>query len=199
MEQISNDDGSGGYHRPCAATAALTSALSSPGCTTAVRVTGSTVISRIFSVDSTIPPSTAVAPPDRPVPAPRGTTGMRWAVAQRNTVCTCSVLDGRTTAIGVPQIRVGGAVLSVGRHDVGVGDDDAVGQFGDQGCDLRIGHGTQSYGPSGAGESSSRSCGNTTDTNPTTSIGTASARKVTVSPAASASGPATIRPTGPAA
>ncbi|MCV7081411.1 hypothetical protein H7H37_09035, partial [Mycolicibacterium insubricum] len=42
-----------------------------------------------------------------------------------------------------------------------------------------------------------RSCGNTTDTNPTTSIGTASARKVTVSPAASASGPATIRPTGP--
>ena len=73
--QISYDDGSGGYHRPHSATAFLTSTLSRPGCATAVRVTGSTVIARIFSVQSTIPPSTAVAPPDSPVPAPRGTTG----------------------------------------------------------------------------------------------------------------------------
>jgi hypothetical protein len=46
MLQISNDDGSGGYHSPYSATAFLTSALSSPGWTTAVRVTGSTVMSR---------------------------------------------------------------------------------------------------------------------------------------------------------
>ncbi|WP_234810374.1 FAD-binding oxidoreductase, partial [Mycolicibacterium moriokaense] len=41
---------------------------------TAVRVTGSTVMSRIFSVVSTIAPLRAVAPPDSPVPMPRGTT-----------------------------------------------------------------------------------------------------------------------------
>src|ERR1700722_11922057 len=74
MLQISYDDGSGGYHSPCSASAFLTSALNSPGCTTAVRVTASTVISRIRSVDSTIPLSNAVAPPDNPLPAPRGTT-----------------------------------------------------------------------------------------------------------------------------
>ena len=102
MLQISYDDGSGGYQSPYSATAFFTSALSSPGCATAVRVTGSTVISRIFSVDSTIPPSTAVAPPDRPVPAPRGTTAIRLSEAQRNTVCTSSVRVGRTTANGVP-------------------------------------------------------------------------------------------------
>src|SRR5579884_3697659 len=88
MLQISYDDGSGGYHSPYSATAFFTSALSRPGWHTAVRVTGSTVMSRIFSVDSTIPSSTAVAPPDRPVPAPRGTTGTRCLLAQRMIVCT---------------------------------------------------------------------------------------------------------------
>src|SRR5271165_2646491 len=102
MLQISNDDGSGGYHRSCSATAFLTSALNSPGWHTAVRVTGSTVMSRIRSVASTMPLSSAVAPPDRPLPAPRGTTGMRCRLAQRNTVCTSSVRSGRTTAMGLP-------------------------------------------------------------------------------------------------
>src|SRR6185312_11218448 len=102
MLQISNDDGSGGYHSPYSATVFLTSALSRPGCTTAVRVTGSTTMSRIFSVDSTMPPSSAVAPPERPLPAPRGTTGTRWALAHRMTICTCSVVSGRTTANGLP-------------------------------------------------------------------------------------------------
>ena len=102
MLQISYDDGSGGYQRPYSATVFFTSALSSPGWQTAVRVTGSTTMSRIFSVDSTIPPSTAVAPPDRPVPIPRVTTGTWWAVAHRSTVCTSSVRFGRTTATGFP-------------------------------------------------------------------------------------------------
>src|SRR5689334_6833076 len=102
MLQISNDDGSGGYHNPYSATAFFTSAFNSPGCTTAVRVTGSTVISRIFSVLNTMPPVTAVAPPDSPVPAPRGTTAILLAVAHRITVCTSSVRWGRTTAIAVP-------------------------------------------------------------------------------------------------
>ena len=102
IEQISYDDGSGGYHRPCSATAALTSALYRPGCTVAVRVTGSTSIARISSVDNTIPPSTAVAPPDRPEPAPRGTTGTPWVLAQRMTSRTSSVVRARTTASGMP-------------------------------------------------------------------------------------------------
>lgn len=102
MLQISNEDGSGGYHRPYSAAAFFTSALNSPGWHTAVRVTGSTAMSRIFSVESTMPLSRAVAPPDRPLPAPRGTTGTRFAVAQRSTVCTSSVRRGRTTASGLP-------------------------------------------------------------------------------------------------
>ncbi|CFR76265.1 Uncharacterised protein [Mycobacterium tuberculosis] len=102
MLQISNDDGSGGYHRPCSAAASFTSALYRPGWHTAVRVTGSTVMSRIFSVDSTIPPSRAVAPPERPLPAPRVTTGTWFALAQRSTVCTSSVRRGRMIASGLP-------------------------------------------------------------------------------------------------
>ena len=102
MLQISYDDGSGGYHSPCSATARFTSALKSPGCTTAVRVTGSTVMSRIRSVESTMPLSKAVAPPDNPLPAPRGTTATRCRLAHRSTACTSSVRRGRTTAIGFP-------------------------------------------------------------------------------------------------
>src|SRR6202044_4052847 len=96
------DDGSGGYHSPYSATVFFTSALSSPGWHTAVRVTGSTTMSRIFSVAKTIPPSPAVAPPDRPVPIPRVTTGIWWALAHRSTVWTSSVRRGRTTATGFP-------------------------------------------------------------------------------------------------
>ena len=102
IEQISKEDGSGGYHSPAAAAAAFTSALNRPGCTTAVRVTGSMVISRIRSVHSTMPSLRAVLPPDRLVPAPRVVTGIRWAVAQRNADCTCSVDSARTTASGTP-------------------------------------------------------------------------------------------------
>ena len=54
------------------------------------------------SVDRTIPPSTAVAPPDSPDPAPRGTTGTEWVLAQRMTSWTSSVVRARTTARGVP-------------------------------------------------------------------------------------------------
>jgi len=104
MLQISNDDGSGGYHSPYSATVFFTSALSSPGWATAVRVTGSTVMSRIFSVLSTMPPFSAVAPPESPVPIPRGTTAILLAVAHRITVCTSSVRRGRTTASAVPAV-----------------------------------------------------------------------------------------------
>src|SRR5699024_11642239 len=102
IEQISYEEGSGGYQSPCSAAAALTSALSSPGWIVAVRVTGSTAMSRISSVLSTMPPSTAVAPPDSPEPAPRGTTGTPYSVAQRMTFQTSCVDPARTAHIAVP-------------------------------------------------------------------------------------------------
>ena len=94
---------------------------------TAVRVIGSTTMARIFSVDNTIPSSTAVAPPDRPVPAPRVTTGTRCLLAHRITVCTSSVRRGRTTALGLHLdglVRRRGVVgVVVVRDDLGVAHD----------------------------------------------------------------------------
>ena len=52
IEQISYDDGSGGYHSPCSAAAALTSTLRAPGSTTATRAAGSISTARIRSSDS---------------------------------------------------------------------------------------------------------------------------------------------------
>ncbi len=49
-----------------------------------------------------MPPSTALDPPDSPLPAPRGTTGTPWAAAQRTVACTSAASRARTTAIGVP-------------------------------------------------------------------------------------------------
>ena len=102
IEQISNDDGSGGYQSPCSRAAAFTSALSRPGCTTATIACGSTVMARIRSVDSVMAPSIADDPPDSPVPAPRGTTGIEWALATRSAACTSAVLVARTSASGTP-------------------------------------------------------------------------------------------------
>ena len=102
IEQISYDEGSGGYHSPCAAAAAFTSALKAPGSTTATRVATSISIARIRSRLSTMPPSTAHDPPDSPLPAPRGTTGTPCAAAQRTAVWTSVSSRARTTAIGVP-------------------------------------------------------------------------------------------------
>ncbi len=105
IEQISYDDGSGGYHSPCSAAAAFTSALNAPGSTTATWQPVSISIARIRSRLSTMPPSTADEPPDSPLPAPRGTTATRCAAAQRTATCTCSACSARTTAAGVPAPR----------------------------------------------------------------------------------------------
>src|SRR3546814_10490727 len=71
MEQISYDDGSGGYHRPSLRAAALTSTFRAPGWTTATIASASMRTSRIRSVDSVMQPSTAADPPASPVTAPR--------------------------------------------------------------------------------------------------------------------------------
>src|SRR6478735_1552178 len=102
IEQISYEDGSGGYHSPWAAAAAFTSALNAPGSTTATRVVVSISIARIRSRESTMPPVTALEPPDRLVPAPRGVIPTLCSAAQRTTACTWPASVGLTTAIGVP-------------------------------------------------------------------------------------------------
>ena len=100
IEQVSYELGSGGYQSPCAAAAALTSALSAPASTRTVRVAGSTVLVRIRSVDRVIASRCPDAPPESPVPAPRGTTATPWALAQRSVATTWSVLSARTQATG---------------------------------------------------------------------------------------------------
>ena len=55
-------------------------------------------IRRIFSKERTIPPAKGTAPPESPVPAPLGVTGMRFLFAYSSTADTCSVVSGKTTA-----------------------------------------------------------------------------------------------------
>src|SRR5947208_2991943 len=95
--------GSGGYHRPCSAQARRRSSLTTPGWTTAIRSSGSmAVIAFIASKETTTHPSTALAPPDRPVPAPRATIGTPCSAHHWTIFRTSAVSRGRTTAAGVP-------------------------------------------------------------------------------------------------
>src|SRR5690349_16307164 len=50
---------------------------------------------------SAMPPLIVTAPPESPVPAPRGTTGTPCLAATLMTSATCRVLDASTTASGV--------------------------------------------------------------------------------------------------
>ena len=95
--------GSGAHHSPCSASAAFRSALRMPGSTTASRSSGRTSRMRsIARTDSAISPAPAFAPPARPVPAPRVTTGVRVSVAMRRVACTSSTERAWTTASGMP-------------------------------------------------------------------------------------------------
>src|SRR3954447_17985371 len=95
--------GSGGYHRPCSATAALRSSLTTPGSTTATRSSASISSTRsIRDRSSSRQPSTALAPPDSPVPAPRVTTGTPSSAQAATTCCTSAVLRARTAASARP-------------------------------------------------------------------------------------------------
>ena len=49
---------------------------------------------------STTPPSSAMAPPERPVPAPRATKGTPAAAQARTRPATCAVSVGKATATG---------------------------------------------------------------------------------------------------
>ena len=89
MLEISWLAGSGAYIRSCLAAARSSSAVMTPGSTTAISSSGE--ISRIRfsrSVEMTSAPLGTLAPPESPVPRPRGTTGTANAVAPRNSICT---------------------------------------------------------------------------------------------------------------
>ncbi len=53
-----------------------------------------------FAIESSTPSPEGSAPPESPVPAPRGTTGTRIAAQVFSTRRTCSSLSGRATTIG---------------------------------------------------------------------------------------------------
>jgi hypothetical protein len=68
--------GSGGYQSPYVAAAVRRSSLITPAWTTASRSNGSIAEIQLSRSSARItPPSMALAPPDRPVPAPRAVTG----------------------------------------------------------------------------------------------------------------------------
>ena len=54
------------------------------------------------SRESITQPSMALAPPDSPVPAPRGTIGTSAAAQALTTAATSAVLCGRTSAMDFP-------------------------------------------------------------------------------------------------
>ncbi len=75
-----------------------------------------------FAIDSSTPSPGGSAPPESPVPAPRGTTGTPSAWQVRRTRCTCSVGLGqrdhhRHFAVGrEPVALVGPRVLFLPEH-----------------------------------------------------------------------------------
>src|SRR5213079_1682334 len=94
-------DGSGLYSRPCGAAAAERRTFTTPGSTTAIRFLGSIARMRFSRVStSSTASASASAPPDRPVPAPRGTNGTPSAASSRTTATTSSRLPGSTTTPG---------------------------------------------------------------------------------------------------
>ena len=98
--------GSGANQRPRGASASLRSPLSTPGSTTASSSASETSRMRfIRETSSTIAPGLAIAPPARPVPAPRGTTGVCVSWARRSTACTSSTDAACTTASGRLALR----------------------------------------------------------------------------------------------
>ena len=56
----------------------------------------------IFVVEMTIAPSGGTAPPDNPVPDPRGTNGTPWRLATSTQARTSAVVVGKHTAAAAP-------------------------------------------------------------------------------------------------
>ena len=93
-------EGSGPKRSPYGATAACSEDWTTPGCTVAVRPSGSTAViaCRWRAVSSTSPAPTAL--PAHEVPAPRVVTGIRTARAASSTATVSSTERGWATACG---------------------------------------------------------------------------------------------------
>ena len=97
--------GSGGYQRPRSATAAFRSLFTMPACTTQVMLSAS--MSRMAVIrdrSTTKQASTALAPPDSPVPAPRGTIGVPSSAAMRTAVRTSDSSLARIATAARPTV-----------------------------------------------------------------------------------------------
>ncbi len=100
-------DGSGTYWRPKGSAASESRAFTTPGSSTARRLSGSSRRMRFMRVSAiTTVSGSARAPPESPVPAPRATKGSwsRWS--SRTTSITSARLAGSTTTPGTDS-RVG--------------------------------------------------------------------------------------------
>ena len=77
-----------------------------PGWTIATRFGRSISMIASMRVNAIVSaPSIPAEPPDRPVPAPRGTMGTRSSAAIRTSSWTWAVVVGRATAPGRPPFR----------------------------------------------------------------------------------------------
>jgi hypothetical protein len=128
--------GSGGYHRPCSATAALTSLLTAPGCTTQTRLSGS--ISRTWFIrdrSRTTQPLTALAPPDRPgARAARHDRGAEFGAGAHH-VLHFGLGPGAHAGDGLPRPCPLGLVLRDGGEHVRVDHEAVAGQAAAQRLD----------------------------------------------------------------
>ena len=102
-----------------------------PGWTRATRLTVSTSRIRLsFARLSSTPSASGSAPPDRPVPAPRATTGTSRPAQVRITSCTCSTVSGSTATRGTCRVRgesvaLVGLQIFLGMEHRGVGEEAA--------------------------------------------------------------------------
>ena len=72
-----------------------------------MRLSRSTSSTEFMAVsDSTTGLPIGAAPPDSPVPAPRGTTARLWRAAMRMQACTCSVEAGKQTGPAAPSEKM---------------------------------------------------------------------------------------------
>ena len=95
-----------------------------PASATTYRSSAFTSTMRVIrSSESTMLPASAFAPPERPVPAPRGTTGSPDAAARRTTAETSVLALGEHHGEGRLVRRPLGVVVRVGVEGGGIGED----------------------------------------------------------------------------
>ena len=102
-----------------------------PGCTTATRFSVSISRIRSIAVKAIVsPPSIPAAPPDRPVPAPRGTIGTPSSPAIRTSSTTSAVRRREDDGPRQPRMEVRRLIQAVGLAIDRLGEQSKTGQAG---------------------------------------------------------------------